>query len=518
MRFFALLLIAGLASAAMGATIYVNGTTGNDAWTGLCETWDGGTCGPKRTIQAGVNTAINGVVIVASGVYAGPGNRTVDLSNVTEVRSATLNPADCIIDVGDLQPAFRVSASTPTIRGMTIRNAGVGVFEVGTGGIPAVRDCIIENCSSGVVLNRGLVEDCMIRSCSSGVSYGFSGSHPFEVRRCVVADCSGLGIEGAAIVEDCIVARNGFNGIFNAQQVRRCVVENNRAGGIVSAGFAEDSTIRNNRSATGAGVSNTTCYRCVIQGNVADLAGGGAWESTLLDCVVSDNVALRGGGIAGTGSLINCTVVGNTAVYLGGGVSVESGSVEVMNCILWDNVSSLGSQAAIYGTGALWVAYSDVESGQSGVFTDSGALYWGLGNVDTEPQFADAEAGDYRLAAMSPCIDAAYNYAVYSTTDILGNPRLVDDPNTVDSGFGPPPLADLGAYEFQPTDTYVLGDADCDGVANVLDINPFVLALIDPAGYRAAYPECNIMACDIDGNGAVEVLDINPFVALLLGG
>ena len=33
-------------------TIYVNGTTGNDDWDGRCEIWDGGTCGPKKTIQA----------------------------------------------------------------------------------------------------------------------------------------------------------------------------------------------------------------------------------------------------------------------------------------------------------------------------------------------------------------------------------------------------------------------------------------------------------------------------------
>ena len=37
--------------------IYVNGTTGDDAWDGLCETWDGGTCGPKETIQAGIDAA-----------------------------------------------------------------------------------------------------------------------------------------------------------------------------------------------------------------------------------------------------------------------------------------------------------------------------------------------------------------------------------------------------------------------------------------------------------------------------
>ncbi|TWT45886.1 Peptidase family M23 [Phycisphaerae bacterium RAS1] len=63
----------------------------------------------------------------------------------------------------------------------------------------------------------------------------------------------------------------------------------------------------------------------------------------------------------------------------------------------------------------------------------------------------------------------------------------------------------------------LLGDLNCDGTANVLDINPFVLALLDPTAYAAQYPECNIDNADINGDGAANVLDINPFVTLLLG-
>ncbi|TWT43881.1 hypothetical protein RAS1_02810 [Phycisphaerae bacterium RAS1] len=64
----------------------------------------------------------------------------------------------------------------------------------------------------------------------------------------------------------------------------------------------------------------------------------------------------------------------------------------------------------------------------------------------------------------------------------------------------------------------VPGDMDCDGDANVLDINAFVLALIDPAGYAAMFPNCDINNADINDDGFVDVLDINPFVALLAGG
>ncbi len=59
------------------------------------------------------------------------------------------------------------------------------------------------------------------------------------------------------------------------------------------------------------------------------------------------------------------------------------------------------------------------------------------------------------------------------------------------------------------------GDMNCDHVVNFADINPFVLALSNPAGYRTAFPTCPIMNADCDGNGLVNFGDINPFVALL---
>ncbi|TWT42289.1 hypothetical protein RAS1_34190 [Phycisphaerae bacterium RAS1] len=63
-----------------------------------------------------------------------------------------------------------------------------------------------------------------------------------------------------------------------------------------------------------------------------------------------------------------------------------------------------------------------------------------------------------------------------------------------------------------------LGDMNCDGSTDILDINPFVLALSDPLTYAAVYPNCDINNGDINGDGEVNVLDINPFVALLAGG
>jgi hypothetical protein len=61
------------------------------------------------------------------------------------------------------------------------------------------------------------------------------------------------------------------------------------------------------------------------------------------------------------------------------------------------------------------------------------------------------------------------------------------------------------------------GDLNCDGAVDFDDVNPFVLALSDPAGYATAYPNCNILNGDCNGDGQVNFDDINPFVALLSG-
>jgi hypothetical protein len=61
------------------------------------------------------------------------------------------------------------------------------------------------------------------------------------------------------------------------------------------------------------------------------------------------------------------------------------------------------------------------------------------------------------------------------------------------------------------------GDLNCDGGVDFGDINPFVLALVDPDLYATVFPNCNILNGDINGDGLVNFGDINPFVALLSG-
>ena len=69
-----------------------------------------------------------------------------------------------------------------------------------------------------------------------------------------------------------------------------------------------------------------------------------------------------------------------------------------------------------------------------------------------------------RLLYSSPCIDSGDNTAVPGsvTTDLDGKARFRDDPATSDTGYGTPPIADMGPYEFN---CLYIGDFegdDCD--------------------------------------------------------
>ncbi|TWT41241.1 hypothetical protein RAS1_39350 [Phycisphaerae bacterium RAS1] len=77
--------------------------------------------------------------------------------------------------------------------------------------------------------------------------------------------------------------------------------------------------------------------------------------------------------------------------------------------------------------------------------------------------------------------------------------------------------AALNGVQFRAISPPLVGDANCDGQVNVLDINPFVQALSDPGAYVAANPTCGLFNVDTNGDEQVDVLDINPFIALLTG-
>lgn len=61
----------------------------------------------------------------------------------------------------------------------------------------------------------------------------------------------------------------------------------------------------------------------------------------------------------------------------------------------------------------------------------------------------------------------------------------------------------------------LIGDLTCDGVVNYLDVDALVLAMGNPTGYAAAYPDCLIELGDCNNDGAVDWRDIDAFASLV---
>ncbi len=264
--------------------------------------------------------------------------------------------------------------------------------------------------------------------------------------------------ETADAVLDGFTLTNGSGTYVNAIQ---------RFGGGIYCYNSSNPTINNciitGNSAPGGSGGGISCWyasatitNCIISENsnhgISNAFGSGV---TVINCIIRDNYASDyGGGIrSGGGSsptIINCTIVGNDSYHHSqSGIWALSGGT-VLNCIVRDHVG-----VDVYIHGATNVAYSNVEGG-----------YSGQGNIDADPLFVDAGSGDYHLLIGSPCIDAGDSNSVpdYITTDLDGRPRFIDDPFTVDTGSGSPPIVDMGTYEFSCG-----GDTDGNGQVDAED-------------------------------------------------
>ncbi|MBT7844996.1 MAG: choice-of-anchor D domain-containing protein, partial [Lentisphaerae bacterium] len=194
---------------------------------------------------------------------------------------------------------------------------------------------------------------------------------------------------------------------------------------------------------------SATLINCTFEGNAAEHGGamsiGG--DPTLVNCMFRNNRARYGGAIYSSGNptlencvfsqnssyshggavfshnstvpvLVHCTFDGNSAPY-GGALSNDDSNPVLTNCILWNNPSTETQQIH----GASTVTYSCVEGG-----------YVGDGNISTDPQLLNPEAGDLRLRQGSPCTDAGTTGAEVPVTDIRGFTRDA--------------TPDMGAYEY----------------------------------------------------------------------
>lgn len=279
-------------------------------------------------------------------------------------------------------------------------------------------------------------------------------------------------------------------------------------------------------------MGNPSLTSCWFSGNSTCRLGGGLYcrggDSVLIDCTFRENsatVLALGGGMAneaGNATLFGCLFAGNQAVT-GGGIYNDHGNVTLSNCTFAENSASSGRAVACdsyqqqdpgdveMSNCILWNGGNEVRNNDGSTITitysDLQGGWEGTGNIDAAPLFANSAAGDFHVSPGSPCIDAGDNTAVPPdiTTDLDGNPRLVDDLGMPDSGYGAPPIVDMGAYEFQGETCF--GSLDADNDVDLSDLSQLLANYGASSG--AVYTDG-----DLDRDDDVDLSDLAALLAV----
>ena len=110
-----------------------------------------------------------------------------------------------------------------------------------------------------------------------------------------------------------------------------------------------------------------------------------------------------------------------------------------------------------------------------------------MGTLQSELRFVDLPPGTFYLAFAAFASNFAGGFEVVSNSELAGEVSL----------------------NLRTDSAVVLGDVNCDGVVNLLDVEPFVDVLSNGIFDAKA---------DINQDGVVNLLDIEPFISILSGG
>jgi hypothetical protein len=389
------------------------------------------------TIQDAVDVATNGdLVLVNDGTYQTGGHSVPGLTDTTN-RVAVPLPITIQSVNGPTVTTIRGrSGLSPARCVYLVNNAMLIGFTLRNGFTPNTGDYFNGQSGAGVLCQStsAVLSNCLITACDA--SGGGGGAFSGTLINCTLT-ANDAGDEGggsnSSILNNCTLTGNAAiwgGGAFYAT-LSNCVLVGNTASGTSLGQTVGD----------GGGAYQGTLVNCVLSNNSSAINGGGAAWGALVGCLVVGNRSLQGGGVAAA-SLVNCTVVGNSGSTYGAGTSGDT----VLNSIIVNN-----NGPDDYGS----TISNSCTTAQPGI----------NGNITNSPSFVNPGAGNYQLQSNSPCINAANNLYVASSTDLAGNPRIAGG------------TVDIGAYEF-PTPSSVISYAwlqqynlPTDGSADYTDLD-----------------------------------------------
>jgi hypothetical protein len=259
--------------------------------------------GNAATIQAGVDLANGGDhVVIANGTWTGPGNRDVIVAKGVTIRSASGNPALCIVDCQLAGRGFRFEgfSSAAKLESITITNgsASSGGGILFTAGVsPTIRNCRI-------LANRAIT--------TGGGGIAVETSCAPKLIGCTISGniCSGS---------------NGGAGVWNvggSPSLINCILSGNKTQGIGLVGGAVYTTssgapsltncvLFGNSAYDGSGIycsfsSNPTLVNCILWGNLPGQSGLPIVQA--FSAVAQVTYSDVQGGFAGTGNLVSSPI------------------------------------------------------------------------------------------------------------------------------------------------------------------------------------------------------------------
>ncbi|MCH8807886.1 MAG: hypothetical protein IH986_17615, partial [Planctomycetes bacterium] len=153
----------------------------------------------------------------------------------------------------------------------------------------------------------------------------------------------------------------------------------------------------------------------------------------------------------------------------------------------------------------------DVTTGNT---IESTRFFSGFINFSFQGGLSGFHDGTGRMAALSQGVPD--EWGIYDTAGGFTGPFDIEAWTFVTGNLGIA-VTNMGGGE--PCAGEICGDANCDGLFNGGDIDPFFIALGQPALWIQTYPNCDILCSnDINGDGSVNGGDIDPFFNALVGG
>lgn len=445
----------------LAGTYYVDDSNGNNSWDGTSPVYVNGNIGPFKTIRRGVQSAYNNndTVMVANGIYCGEDNLELNFHGNFVTLKSDKGSQNCILDFQGYNHNWHfdtdVFISGFTFKGIKYENLSLYqqtkvvfdncIFENNRpSGVNSLLKCSgqsslkLNNCSfRGNVLDQG----CIVKS---------FGSASLEIIGCQITENIGMydysiiscGEDSNIIINDTRIEDNwnyyeaniqGIDCRGNANvEINGCTINDNYSYGYFRGVNCENDV---NIVISGCNISNNWAMRDVYgvyvgNGSTANLkiAGCVVSENTtnfssescaiknrdcnslqVVNCLITGNNSGVDNYGDGQSSIINCTIVANNIDHCICYAIRSKYQTIVNNCIVKDNGYGQIEKNVV-------VSYSDISD-------DTDHIWPGVGNINTDPLFADPNRDDYHLLSeagrydsanqrwvrddvSSPCIDA----------------------------------------------------------------------------------------------------------------